>query len=257
MFSASADLYDLVYSGFKDYPAEAAGLAATIKHAHPTAHTVLDVACGTAEHARILTAHHGFAVDGLDVDPAFVRIARGKLPNGSVYQGDMTSFELSRRYDVILCLFSSIGYVRTLENVRRTLVCFRSHLASGGIIAVEPWFSPDALQPGRIFVKTAEAPGVTVCRMSPERAIWTRALRRASPRFMMCDAGDRPRVQQDPRICSGLLSVLAPGATDMMQFPLDPTLETGTYRLSPGDTPRTNLPTRTVHSRLFRVGQSD
>jgi SAM-dependent methyltransferase len=166
MFSASADLYDLLYSGFKDYAAEVAEIAATIRRAHPRARTVLDVACGTAEHARLLAEEHGFEVDGLDLDPAFVRIARGKLPHGSVHEADMTSFELPRRYDAIVCLFSSIGYVRTLENVGRTLERFRHHLAEGGIVLVEPWFTPGVLEPGRIFVNTAEAAGVTVCRMS-------------------------------------------------------------------------------------------
>lgn len=53
MFSASAELYDLIYSSFKDYPAETAQLAALIRAAHPVAHRILDVACGTAEHAAI------------------------------------------------------------------------------------------------------------------------------------------------------------------------------------------------------------
>ena len=166
MFSASAELYDLVYSGFKDYATETSELAAIIRREHPVARTVLDVACGTGEHARRLTDDYGYEVDGLDLDPAFVRIARAKLPRASVYQADMISFELSRRYDVVLCLFSSIGYVRTLDNVRLTLERFRHHLAKDGIALVEPWFAPGVLEPGRIFVKTAETPEVSVVRMS-------------------------------------------------------------------------------------------
>ena len=166
MFSASAELYDLIYSGFKDYPAEAAQVAALVRDAHPEARTVLDVACGTGEHARLLTREHGFAVDGLDLDPAFARIAREKLPDGEVYEGDMTSFELPRRYDAVLCLFSSIGYVRTLDGVRAALGRFRAHLAEGGVVIVEPWFAPGVLDPARISVDTAKGDGVTVCRMS-------------------------------------------------------------------------------------------
>jgi len=166
MFSASAELYDLIYSGFKDYRAEAAGLAATIRELHPRARTVLDVACGTGEHARLLADEHGLEVDGLDLDPAFVRIARAKLARGSVYEGDMTSFALPRRYDVVLCLFSSIGYVRTLDNVRRTLARFREHLADGGVVLVEPWFAPGVLQAGRVSIDTARGEGVAVARMS-------------------------------------------------------------------------------------------
>ena len=166
MFSSSAELYDLVYSGFKDYSAEASEIAATIRRLHPSARTVLDVACGTGEHARLLTEVHAFEVDGLDLEPAFVRIARTKLTQGSVFEGDMTSFALPGRYDVILCLFSSIGYVRTLDNVTRTLERIRDHLADGGISLIEPWFAPGVLEGGHISLKTAESDGVTVARMS-------------------------------------------------------------------------------------------
>ena len=166
MFAASADVYDLIYSAFKNYPAETADVAALIRKANPRAQTILDVACGTGEHARLLTETHGFTVDGLDLEPGFVRIAKAKLPKATVFEGDMTSFSLARRYDVVLCLFSSIGYVRTLENVQRTLERFTAHLAPGGIILLEPWFAPGVLQPGRIAMTTAEASGVAVCRMS-------------------------------------------------------------------------------------------
>ena len=166
MFSASADLYDLIYSSFKDYPAEARQLAELIRREHPGARTVLDVACGTAEHARLLTEEHGYRVDGLDLEPGFLRIAGRKLPPGRVHAGDMKDFALPGHYDVILCLFSSIGYAGTLENVRRTFERFRAHLAEGGIVLVEPWFPPEAVVPGRINVLTAESEGVSVCRMS-------------------------------------------------------------------------------------------
>jgi SAM-dependent methyltransferase len=166
MFAASADVYDLVYSAFKNYPAETADVAALIRRTNPGARTILDVACGTGEHARLLTDTHGFIVDGLDLEPGFVRIAQSKLPKGTVYEGDMTSFSLPGRYDIVLCLFSSIGYVRTLDNVQRTLERFAAHLAAGGIIIVEPWFAPGVLQPGRIAMTTAESSGVAVCRMS-------------------------------------------------------------------------------------------
>jgi SAM-dependent methyltransferase len=165
MFSESAELYDLIYSSFKDYAAETTALAALVRREHPRAKSILDVACGTGEHARLLARDHGFDVDGIDLEPAFVRIARGKL-RGEVYEGDMTSFALPRRYDVVQCLFSSIGYVRTLDNVRRALERFREHLAPGGIVLVEPWFAPDVMQHGRVSINTAERDDVSVARMA-------------------------------------------------------------------------------------------
>ena len=81
MFSASAEFYDLIYSTFKDYTGEAEQIAGLLRELNPECRAVLDVACGTGEHARVL-ATHGFVVDGLDLDAAFVRIAEQKHPAG-------------------------------------------------------------------------------------------------------------------------------------------------------------------------------
>jgi hypothetical protein len=78
----------------------------------------------------------------------------------------MAAFELQSQYDVILCLFSSIGYLQTIERVRRALVGFRSHLNPDGIVLIEPWFPPGALVEGRVSVKTVQTPSVSICRMS-------------------------------------------------------------------------------------------
>jgi SAM-dependent methyltransferase len=93
------------------------------------------------EHARLLT-DQGFAVDGLDIESAFVRIASAKNPAGRFVVADMSDFQLPNRYDALLCLFSSIAYLRTLERVTRALACVRDHLAPGGVALVEPWFPP-------------------------------------------------------------------------------------------------------------------
>src|SRR5690606_29760185 len=85
---------------------------------------------------------------------------------GRFYVADMTEFALPRKYDVVLCLFSAIGYVRSLDNVRRALTSFRRHLEPGGVVIVEPWFQPADWQPGSVYLHTVEGEGVKVCRMS-------------------------------------------------------------------------------------------
>jgi len=77
----------------------------------------------------------------------------------------MSDFHLPRRYDAVLCLFSSIGYLRTLDRVEAALACFQEHLAPGGVLIVEPW--PDdpadvreaADRHGRDGVKPADRSG--------------------------------------------------------------------------------------------------
>jgi SAM-dependent methyltransferase len=164
MFTESAELYDAIYFSFKDYAVEAAELARHIRAAHPAARTVLDVACGTGEHARLLAGVHGFEVDGIDINEEFLRLARAKSPAGRFYHADMREFSVPDRYDVVICMFSSIGYVRTLPELERTLRCFRQHMAPNGVVIVEPWFAPEVLKTGHHSVRAAAANGVSVER---------------------------------------------------------------------------------------------
>ncbi len=166
MFTEAAELYDAIYFSFKDYAAEAADIARLVNSLSPGAHTILDVACGTGEHARILSADHGYQVDGIDLNDDFLRFARLKNPAGRFVSADMTDFDLGRRYDAVICMFSSIGYVQTLPALERALACFRNHVTVDGIILVEPWFPPGKLTSGHHATRSAEAGGVRVERVS-------------------------------------------------------------------------------------------
>ncbi len=165
MFTKSAQYYDLIYASFKDYPSEAEKIANLIHKLNPNAQTILDVACGTGEHAKILSENYSYLVDGIDLDENLLEIARQKNPRARFEAADMIDFDLGKKYDIVMCLFSAIGYVRTLENLRKTLVCFRNHLSANGLIIVEPWFAPDNWKPGQLHLKTAETDNLKVCRI--------------------------------------------------------------------------------------------
>ncbi len=164
MFDDSAGFYDLIYGSFKDYAAEAVIVSEWIERYRAGAASLLDVACGTGEHARHLAAR-GFAVDGIDINPAFVRIAQTKVPTGRFAQADMSAFSLGRRYDAVVCLFSSIGYVLTLERLGSTLVALADHLDDHGVLLVEPWFTPGTWSSGQVHQQSASSGGVLVSRM--------------------------------------------------------------------------------------------
>jgi SAM-dependent methyltransferase len=162
-FVESAELYDAIYQ-FKNYKRECERLRALIDEAVPAASTILDVACGTGEHARFLKEH--FAVDGVDINENYLRAARLKNPAGDYTLADMTNFGLGRTYDVVTCLFSAIGRVMTFERLERTIACMARHVRPGGALIVEPWFRPDQWKPGSLFVHTGEIGATKVCRMS-------------------------------------------------------------------------------------------
>ena len=185
MFDASAEYYDLIYSALRDYDRETAGVAAWLRRCNPACRTVLDAACGTGEHARRLAAA-GFDVDGFDLNATFVALAQAKHPDGRFFVADMQDFHVERRYDAVVCLFSSIGYLLTLDRVEAALRCFRDHLAPGGAVVVEPWFPPGALSTTRMFDVTGEANGVRV-----DRRAWNEVDGRVSRLHFDYDITDR------------------------------------------------------------------
>jgi ubiquinone/menaquinone biosynthesis C-methylase UbiE len=85
MMYTEAELYDLLYAtgvDGKDYLAEAGAIAALVRQARPHSRTLLDVGCGTGEHARYLSEVHGFEVDGVDIPPELIARAPAKCPRG-------------------------------------------------------------------------------------------------------------------------------------------------------------------------------
>ena len=166
MFSESTELYDFIYGEFKDYPAESAHVAALLKEACPGARKLLDVGCGTGRHAAQLASDHGYQVDGLDIESGFLEIARARCPEGTFYRGDMASFDLGQAYDAVLCLFSSIGYVRTPDRLKLAARSIRKHVAPGGTALIEPWFTPDRFQAGSLHVHTVDQDDLKICRVS-------------------------------------------------------------------------------------------
>ena len=116
MFSESAALYDLIYATFKDYHAESAKLAALLAGSGQAF-----APCSTSHVARPSTRDCLQSVTDCcgrhRSRPWFIEIARRKHPAGRFVVADMCDFDLGRRYDAVICLFSSIGYVRTLDRV--------------------------------------------------------------------------------------------------------------------------------------------
>lgn len=167
MFDKTAELYDLFYE-WKDYRAEAERIREIVRARHPHARSLLDVACGTGMHLDHL--RRWFAVEGLDLDQSMLAVAGRRVPGIPLQVGDMADFDLGRRFDVVTCLFSSIGYMHTIPQLRRALKTMADHLAPGGLLILEPWLAPAAFDPhhlGRLIV--AERPDLQAVRMNDSR----------------------------------------------------------------------------------------
>jgi ubiquinone/menaquinone biosynthesis C-methylase UbiE len=162
IFRNSARFYDALYH-FKDYAAASAQLIDLIHKCHPNARTILDVACGTAKHAEHL--QHTYQVEGVDLREEMLSIARSRCPSLVFHQGDMVDFCLNHTFDVVMCLFSSIGYVKTVARLEQAVANFARHLSSKGLLIVEPWFSPERFWTGTITANFVNEPNLKIAWM--------------------------------------------------------------------------------------------
>jgi SAM-dependent methyltransferase len=164
MYKQLADYYDEIYH-FKNYQKEAEKIETLIQqHKRSSGNHLLDVACGTGNHIGYLKQH--YVVEGLDFSPDMLRLARKKHPDVTFHPGDMTSFKLKNRFDVITCLFSAIGHVKTKARMRGAVRNMASHLQSGGLMILEPWITPSNFRKGLIGSNFVDKPNLKIARVN-------------------------------------------------------------------------------------------
>ena len=169
IYTQSAKYYDALNRGRgKDYAGEAARIAAiAAEHKHSGGKELLDIGCGTGRHIEYL--RDTFHCEGLDVDRSMLDIARERNPGVTFHQADMIGFNLGKKYDVITCLFSSIGYLPNVQRLEQSLQTFVRHLKPGGVIIIEPWIRPQDWRDGNVQALFVDEPDLKVARMCVSR----------------------------------------------------------------------------------------
>jgi SAM-dependent methyltransferase len=165
-YERSAEAYDLIQdSRGRSYEEHVEALLAVIKWKCPEARSLLDVACGTGKH---LAAFQETFTDlaGVDLSPAMLARARERVPGVPLHEADMRTFDLGRTFDVVTCLFSSIGYLLEVDGLRAAVANMARHVAAGGVLIVEPWIHPDGWTVPHLVAEGANAPGMAVGRVS-------------------------------------------------------------------------------------------
>jgi SAM-dependent methyltransferase len=162
MFTKSAKFYDALYH-FKDYSGASEQLHSLIQRSYPGAKDLLDVGCGTGKHIEHL--RHHYRVEGLDLNPDLLEIARQRCPGVPFYEGNMVNFNLEHSFDVVTSLFSSIAYVKTLDNLERTVSCMSHHLRSRGLLIIEPWITPEKYWEGRLTANFVDQENLKIAWM--------------------------------------------------------------------------------------------
>jgi len=150
-YTRSAAFYDLIYE-FRDIPALNEELIRYLRVHAPAAESLLDVACGTGQQLAALTMYDRV---GVDLSPEILTVAAERVPDVPLLAQDMVELDVGRTFDAVICLSSSISYVRTVARMERAVASMAAHLEPGGTLFVEPWFTPEQFWDGHLSVRHA------------------------------------------------------------------------------------------------------
>ena len=174
IFGAYSRYYDLLYKS-KDYASEAEYVSRIVERHATSAQTLLDLGCGTGIHACAF-AQAGYQVTAIDrspemLDQARERAKRPPAPQGpgsiEFIEGDIRTFSLPLKFDVIVALFHVISYLPGNDDLDATFAKIRQHLEPNGILIFDCWYGPGVLtDPPAQRAKIFEDDDVNIVRIA-------------------------------------------------------------------------------------------
>lgn len=168
LYKEFAKQYDLIY-GSRNYEKQGTHLKRIIsKYKKSKGNELLEMACGTGLVLQQLKKD--FTCTGVDLHHAMLAVAKKNVKGVTFKQGNMINFDLYKKFDILICLFSSIGYARTYANLKKTINNFAAHLKQGGVLIIEPWFTNETYKPGTPHMDTSEGKDIKIARLTvPQR----------------------------------------------------------------------------------------
>ena len=134
-----AEFYDFMRT-FRNYDLESKFADDVIKNFNPSAKNILDVFCGTGQHA-IRMAQRGYTVTGIDASRDMLNVAQDKTHSAGVsvrYEcADIKDFKPARRYDAAYCLGYTFLYMLTHTDVLEFFRTVSNALIQGGVLLVD------------------------------------------------------------------------------------------------------------------------
>lgn len=158
--------YDLFNRG-KDYSKESDFLEQVFKkYSDRKVGKILDLGCGTGLHDAELSKR-GYIVTGIDLSKEMIEIAKEKNQNINFLVGDMANFNLNRKFDCIICMFSSLGYLTENNQIENFFKSIKKHLNEKGLLIIDCWNGLGAIHDiPSSREKIAEAEGLRIVRKS-------------------------------------------------------------------------------------------
>jgi len=102
--------------------------------------SLLDLCCGQGRHC-VQFARRGFQVTGLDLNPAYLELARQAAMADNlqleVIAGDMREIPFRSRFDAIVNMYSSFGYLESEAEDAKVLASIANALKPGGRLLLD------------------------------------------------------------------------------------------------------------------------
>lgn len=170
VFGRYASFYDALYRD-KNYSLEADHIDGLIKkYRGGAAVSILDLGCGTGEHALAL-ARKDYKVTGVDNSLKMLAAASRKLSAAAsglkvdLVNADIRSLMPGLKYDAVISLFHVISYLVSDGDVKAAFKAANDHLGRGGLFIFDCWYGPAVLnlKPEK-RVKTVETDSFSIVR---------------------------------------------------------------------------------------------
>ncbi len=150
--------YDSLYKD-KNYEKECDFIEETFKKYGYRPESILDLGCGTGNHALIL-AQRGYKVTGVDRSAPMLENAKRKAQDAALnikfVEGDIANIALDGKFDAVISMFAVMSYQTTNADVAAVCKNANKALVSGGVFIFDCWHGSAVI---------ADKPGIRIKEM--------------------------------------------------------------------------------------------
>lgn len=139
-FSGFAEFYDEFMSRLVNYSAWVDYIISIFKNKKVVVQTILDLACGSGI-PTLLFAQKRYQVVGLDISKEMLKVFKDKLVKNSycisLIQADMRNFTIPEKVDAVVCLYDSMNYLLTVQDLLACFNCVSNCLKPNGLFVFD------------------------------------------------------------------------------------------------------------------------
>jgi len=147
------------------------------EHAKIRVKSLLHLGCGAGVYDHTLKKH--FSVTGMDISDPMLEIARRSNPDVIYLHGDMRTVRLDKQFDAV-AIPDSIGYMTSVEDLRKAMVTAHEHLKPDGLCLVVAYLAEDFSENNFIYTGSKYDINITVFennyRTGPEQSTYEATL---------------------------------------------------------------------------------